>query len=81
MSTELETAREHWDRAVDLTEQAEAWMDVDHGWKGQLSQEDRLRYRIADLAQAQVHATLALAGAQLHTANRIEYLSDRLEGR
>lgn len=47
--------------ALRLREQASSWMDVDTGWRGALTSGERLAYRMADLADAQLHATLALA--------------------
>ena len=57
------TGPQHYGEAERLAEQAAGWMDADTGWKGQLSMEERLARRSADLAEAQVHATLALATA------------------
>lgn len=42
---------------------ARDWMDADTGWKGALSTEERLARQAADLADAQVCATLSLAAA------------------
>jgi hypothetical protein len=57
------TGPEHYREAERLIEQADTWMDADHGWRGELSTEERLSRRAADLAAAQVHATLALAAS------------------
>lgn len=56
-------AVKHYLEAEALADQAETWADADYGWKGKLSAEERIQRRNADLAAAQVHATLALAGA------------------
>lgn len=53
------TREQHATAAEDLLGQADKWMNADYGWKGTLSSEQRLAYRMADLAAAQVHATLA----------------------
>lgn len=53
------TPDEHRAEALKWLSDAGDWMDADHGWKGNLSSADRLAYRTADLATAQVHATLA----------------------
>jgi hypothetical protein len=53
---------EHYREAEQLLERANEWLDADSGWRGRLADE-RLRYRDSDTAQAQVHATLALAAA------------------
>jgi hypothetical protein len=57
------TGPEHYREAERLTEQASTWANADTGWKAHLSSEERIAYRMADLAEAQVHATLALAAA------------------
>jgi hypothetical protein len=57
------TGPQHYREAERLAEQAAGWMDADTSWKGQLSTEERLARRSADLAEAQVHATLALGPA------------------
>jgi hypothetical protein len=46
--------------ALRLREQAAEWMDADIGWRRTLTTEQLLAYRMADLADAQLHATLAL---------------------
>lgn len=53
------TPTEHYAEAERLLEQAVQWDDADTGWRGRLTVEERLRRREADLAAAQVHATLA----------------------
>jgi uncharacterized protein YyaL (SSP411 family) len=61
-------APEHYREAERLAEQAAQWMDADTGWKAGLSTEERLARRSSDLAEAQVHATLALAVATFDAA-------------
>lgn len=58
------TGPEHYRVAERLIADADAWMDADSGWMADLSGEERIARRVADLAAAQVHATLALAAAQ-----------------
>lgn len=55
---------EHYALAEQLLAQADTWMDADTGWKANLSTAERLAHRAADLATAQVHATLALVPAR-----------------
>jgi hypothetical protein len=55
------TGSEHYSEAERLIQQAEDVMDADYGWMSGLSGEERLQRRIAYLAEAQVHATLAAA--------------------
>jgi hypothetical protein len=57
------TGPEHYREAERLIAQADGWLDADYGWKATLSREERIGYRAADLAAAQVHATLAHAAA------------------
>jgi hypothetical protein len=57
------TGPEHYREAEQLAEKAGAVMDADYGWMASLSSEERLQRRAAYLAEAQVHATLALAAA------------------
>lgn len=59
----MPTGPEHYREAERLTTQASAWADADTGWKGRLTGAERIAYRMADLAEAQVHATLAQAAA------------------
>ena len=59
----MPTGPEHYLEAERLQEQADTWMDADTGWKAGLTAAERLAYRMADLAAAQVHATLAGAAA------------------
>lgn len=54
---------QHYREAERLTVQANTWANADMGWRAHLSSEERIAYRMADLADAQVHATLALAAA------------------
>ena len=62
MSTGM-TGLEHYREAERLLEEADAWMDVDYGWKANLSADERIARRTADLVAAQVHATLAHTAA------------------
>lgn len=57
------TGPEHYWEAERLMEKAAGWMDADWGWRAELSTSERLEHRAADLAAAQVHATLALVKA------------------
>ncbi|MBC9729892.1 hypothetical protein [Streptomyces sp. TRM68367] len=57
------TGPDHYREAERLTRQAGTWMDADTGWKAHLPTSERLAHRMADLAEAQVHATLANAAA------------------
>lgn len=59
----MATGPEHYREAERLLDQSKTWANADTGWKGQLSAEERLAYRRADLAEAQVHADLAKAAA------------------
>lgn len=61
---------DHYQKMTAALESADQWMDADWGWKGDLSNEERLAYRMADLAEAQVHATAAqvIAISQSSTA-------------
>lgn len=52
---------DHFGEAERFAALADEWMDADWGWKAELSTEERIARRAADLAAAQVHATLALA--------------------
>ncbi|MFI9005079.1 hypothetical protein [Streptomyces sp. NPDC053541] len=51
--------QQHHALAERLLAQADTWMDADTGWRARLSTAERLAHRAADLATAQVHATLA----------------------
>lgn len=62
------TGPEHYREAERLAAQAARWMDANTGWKAHLSVGERLAYRAADLAAAQVHAALALAAATAQSA-------------
>jgi len=57
------TGPEHYREAERLTDQASTWANADTGWKAHLSSEERIAHRMGDLAEAQVHATLAHAAA------------------
>jgi hypothetical protein len=59
----MATGSEHYREAERLTEQSKTWENADTGWKGQLSAEERLAHRMADLTEALVHAQLADAAA------------------
>jgi hypothetical protein len=59
----MATGPEHYRKAEELISTADEWMDADLGWKAHLSAQERIDRRSADLAAAQVHATLALAAA------------------
>ncbi|MEV7282848.1 hypothetical protein [Streptomyces sp. NPDC093111] len=51
--------QDHHALAEQLLTRAAGWMDADTGWKADLTGPERLAYRGADLAEAQVHATLS----------------------
>jgi hypothetical protein len=57
------TGPEHYREAERLTAQAASWMNADTGWKAHLSSAERIAHRMADLAEAQVHADLASTAA------------------
>jgi hypothetical protein len=57
------TGPQHYREAERLIGEAGGWMNADVGWRGTLSAGERLAYRAGDLAEAQVHATLAVAAA------------------
>ncbi len=57
------TGPEHYREAERLIAQAESWANADTGWKAHLSTEERIAHRMADLTEAQVHASLAGAAA------------------
>lgn len=59
----MATGPEHYTEAERLMEQSRTWENADTGWKAHLSTEERLARRMADLAEAQVHADLAKAAA------------------
>jgi hypothetical protein len=63
------TGPEHYREAERFAAEADTYPDADLGWKGNLDGEERIRYRMADLAAAQVHATLALAAATALTGD------------
>ena len=57
------TGPEHYQAAERLATTAAGVMDFDHGFYSGMSTEERLQRRLALTAEAQVHATLALAAA------------------
>jgi hypothetical protein len=57
------TGPEHYRQAEQLTGQAGAVMDYEHGVYASMGADERLQRRVALLAEAQVHATLANAAA------------------
>jgi hypothetical protein len=57
------TGPEHYQAAERLATTAAGIMDFEHGFYSGMSTEERLRRRLALTAEAQVHATLALAAA------------------
>lgn len=57
------TGPEHYHVAEKLTEQADAVMDAEHGVYASMGTDERLQRRACMLAEAQVHATLALTAA------------------
>lgn len=66
------TGPQHYREAERLTAQADSWANADTGWKAHLSSEERIAHRMADLTEAQVHATLALAAATALNDNGTE---------
>ena len=67
------TGPEHFKAAESLTEVATAVMDYEHGLYHLMGTDERLRRRTAFLAEAQVHATLALAAATADPWNDQEW--------
>ena len=59
----MSTAQEHYQMAESLTMTAAGVMDYDHGLYASMGTQERLQRRAALTAEAQVHATLALAAA------------------
>lgn len=59
----MATGTEHYLAAEHLTEQAGGVMNYEHGIYSSMNTGERLQNRAAFLAEAQVHATLALAAA------------------
>ena len=57
------TGPEHFAEAERAIELASAWMSADVGWRADLTMQERAQLRATDLADAQVHATLAVAAA------------------
>lgn len=58
----------HYQRAEQLADKAEDWADADYGWAAGLTQQERQQFRMADLAAAQLHATLAGVAVAMLTA-------------
>lgn len=67
------TGPEHYREAERLQAKANQWADADRGWKAQMTMEARIACRMADLADAQVHATLALAAHTAYTGESGSY--------
>lgn len=59
----MATGPDHYLEAERMRAAADEWADADLGWKANLTAQERINQRLADLADAQVHATLALAAA------------------
>jgi len=81
----MATGPEHYLEAERMRAAADEWADADLGWKATLTAQERINQRLADLADAQVHATLALAAATaLGTHGGMDYLDheawDRVAG-
>lgn len=57
------TGPEHYREAERLTERADDVMDAEYGIYASMGTQERIQRRTAYLAEAQVHATLALAAA------------------
>jgi hypothetical protein len=57
------TGPEHYQAAEHYAHEADAWMDKDWGHYATIGVHERIERRMADLAAAQVHATLALGAA------------------
>ena len=57
------TGPEHYKKAEEFAERADAVMDAEWGIYASMGTQERIQRRTADLAAAQVHATLALAAA------------------
>lgn len=66
------TGPEHYREAERLAQQAATWMNADTGWKAHLTGAERLAHRVADLAEGQLHATLAAAAATVAYAADID---------
>lgn len=60
-----------------LIDDAAHWMNADIGWKAELSSEERIARRMADLAEAQVHATNANTAALVMLGNLIANATDQ----
>ena len=59
----MATGPAHYDEAERLADQAGGVMDYEHGIYSSMSTGERIQRRVAFLAEAPVHATLALAAA------------------
>lgn len=57
-------SEQHYAEAERLTRQAGTWMNADTGWKADLTGKERLAYRMADIAEAQMHLDLIKASAE-----------------
>ncbi|HVQ96110.1 MAG TPA: hypothetical protein VMU51_34135 [Mycobacteriales bacterium] len=68
--------REHYLAAERLLAAADGWMDADIGWQAHMSTDERIARRRADLAAAQVHATLAAVPAPLGPARMLQAVPD-----
>ena len=55
------TGPEHYREAENCIEQADLVIDADWGIYSSMSTQERMQRRMAELAEAQAHATLALA--------------------
>jgi hypothetical protein len=67
------TGPEHYKAAESLTGVAAGVMDYEHGVYSSMGTEERIQRRAAFLAEAQVHATLALAAATADAARLPEH--------
>lgn len=72
------TGPEHYRAAEQLTEQAGAVMDYEHGMYARMDTAERLQRRACLLAEAQIHATLAAADM---TASVVDRLGDMMPAR
>lgn len=59
----MATGPEHYLEAERMHAAADEWADADLGWKANLTAQERINQRLADLTDALVHATLAQAAA------------------
>lgn len=74
------TGPDSYRAALRLIDEADHWMDADMGWKAQLSGEERIDRRTADLIKAQVLATNAQTAAIITLASAIESGLYELDG-